>query len=559
MCILPPSPQDDSTHYHVVSRLGYIQELRQQLKTSGPAMLSMLLNKIPWLISLRFVGNMGSNALAAAALATTLCNVTGMSLSIGFSSAMSTLTGQARGDWLSRNQSQRQFATTNDNRAQKESEEKAPFLSENESFASQQPLLPLMYLYRGMFIQLVLIIPVGCWWLHGIKPLLVALGQGEILSEMTQDYIRILTIALWAYSTNWTITSWLQAIEMADVPGYTAMVGLVFHIPFNILFIHFMGYLGVAMATAAFQVVQLLSVTVYLVGTSAGVSRVLKQCGAHASITKIPFRREATLALSIPGILQYLSLAIPGIVIISEWWASEVSIFLSGTLMPNPNLALDGMTIYQSINTFCFMFPVGCSVAGSTRVGAFLGSGNAHGAAMAAKVSVMSASVLSATMGLILFWTPHSFFPSFFSPDNEVVDEASQLIPLLAIYVFGDGIQSACNGVIKGCGRQCIVMPIVVFAYWIVGVPLAYYISFTLHNGVMCEDSYFCGVRGLVTGMTTATFVHMLLLALVVLCTTNWNLEAKRAKERLSVDDHEGDQEMTSTLNIPDVRDEGVL
>jgi len=155
--------------------------------------------------------------------------------------------------------------------------------------------------------------------------------------------------------------------------------------------------------------------------------------------------------------------------------------------------------------------------------------------------------------------SPHSFFPSFFSPDNEVVDEAIQLIPLLAIYVFGDGIQSACNGVIKGCGRQCIVMPIVVFAYWIVGVPLAYYISFTLHNGVMCEDSYFCGVRGLVTGMTTATFVHMLLLALVVLCTTNWNLEAKRAKERLSVDDHEGDQEMTSTLNIPDVRDEGVL
>jgi hypothetical protein len=35
--------------------------------------------------------------LAAASLATALCDVTGMSLSVGLNSAMTTLTGQARG------------------------------------------------------------------------------------------------------------------------------------------------------------------------------------------------------------------------------------------------------------------------------------------------------------------------------------------------------------------------------------------------------------------------------------------------------------------------------
>lgn len=58
----------------------------------------MLLYKFPWLISLRFVGGIGAEELAAAALAATLCNVTGLSLSVGLSSALTTLTGQARGD-----------------------------------------------------------------------------------------------------------------------------------------------------------------------------------------------------------------------------------------------------------------------------------------------------------------------------------------------------------------------------------------------------------------------------------------------------------------------------
>lgn len=55
----------------------FYRELREQSKTAVPTMLGLLLYKVPWLLSLRFVGNIGPNELAAAALATTLCNVTG--------------------------------------------------------------------------------------------------------------------------------------------------------------------------------------------------------------------------------------------------------------------------------------------------------------------------------------------------------------------------------------------------------------------------------------------------------------------------------------------------
>ena len=63
-------------------------------------MASFLLYKIPWLISLHFAGNLGSLELAAVSLAGTICNVTGLSLSVGMSSALTTLAGQARGDLL---------------------------------------------------------------------------------------------------------------------------------------------------------------------------------------------------------------------------------------------------------------------------------------------------------------------------------------------------------------------------------------------------------------------------------------------------------------------------
>jgi hypothetical protein len=68
--------------------------------------------------------------------------------------------------------------------------------------------------------------------------------------------------------------------------------------------------------------------------------------------------------------------------------------------------------------------------------------------------------------------------------------------------VFADGLQAAFNGIIKGCGRQFIIMPIVVIAYWVVGLPLSYYFAFVQNDGIMeCNNtSYFCGDVGLVAG-----------------------------------------------------------
>jgi len=152
---------------------------------------------------------------------------------------------------------------------------------------------------------------------------------------------------------------------------------------------------------------------------------------------------------------------------------------------------------------------------------------------------------------LVLFLTPHTFFPSLFVPGAAVVDQTSHTIPLLASYVFADGVQVALNGIIKGCGNQILTMPVVIISYWVVGLPIAYYLSFIRHKGEMC-DELFCGDVGLVTGMTSGTWVHMLSLAIVVF-RTDWLEETRKAKERMA--SHECDSSETGS----DVEEENAL
>ena len=293
----------------MTTQQSFISELKKQLETAVPSTLCMLLYRIPWLISLVFVGSIGSKELAAAALATTLCNITGMSLSVGLSTAITTLTGQARGELIARGKKKKEVSPSLNN-------EITPLIQNTSQNDDTSPLLPLVYLYRGIFIQLAFVLPVGCYWIYGIKPLLLLLGQREDISTMTEQYLRLLTPGLWGYSINWTLTSWLQVIELAHIPAYAALFGDLLHIPMNLFFIHVMGwgYLGVGVATSIFQVVQPIVMFLYLKGTEHGRATLLDHVGAKSiGRTSLSFWCEAKMAISsIAGVLQYLKLALPG-------------------------------------------------------------------------------------------------------------------------------------------------------------------------------------------------------------------------------------------------------
>ena len=258
-----------------------------------------------------------------------------------------------------------------------------------------------------------------------------------------------------------------QVIELAQIPAYAALFGALLHVPMNLFFINTMklGWLGVGVATVIFQVVQPIIMLMYLKGTAHGRSNMLDHIGARGiGRTSLSFWYEAKIAVSsFSGIVQYLQLALPGILAISEWWASEICIFLAGKLSPDSDTALGSMAIYQSMSSACFMFPLGMTVSGSARIGHHLGSGDIQGARLSAKVCIGSAGLFSIALGSMLYFTPHAFFPSLFSTDDNLIEMTSRIVPLLSIYVVGDGLQVSLNAIIKGCGRQCVSRELAVF------------------------------------------------------------------------------------------------
>ena len=209
----------------------FLQEFKTQSNIAIPTTIGLIFYKLPWMISLHFVGAIGAKELAAAALATSLCNVTGMSLSVGLSSAITTLAGQARGHLLKLGLERRspkmkrkrksdltyvdiseEKKNNSDLRRFYESEN-TPLIKDddleiaNDEFGidyngdhygdihealeeDESSLLPLVFLYRGLIIQLGIVIPIGLWWISGIEPMLLYLGQSVELSKMTSAYLR---------------------------------------------------------------------------------------------------------------------------------------------------------------------------------------------------------------------------------------------------------------------------------------------------------------------------------------------------------------------------------
>ena len=56
-----------------------------------------------------------------------------------------------------------------------------------------------------------------------------------------------------------------------------------------------------------------------------------------------------------------------GMLLVTEWWASEIVVMTGGLLPGDIQRQLSAMSIYQAVNSLCFMLPLGFGVAVTTR------------------------------------------------------------------------------------------------------------------------------------------------------------------------------------------------
>jgi MATE family multidrug resistance protein len=183
-----------------------------------------------------------------------------------------------------------------------------------------------------------------------------------------------------------------------------------------------------------------------------------------------------------------------------EVWGFSIAGLMMGWLGKE---VLAAHSLCLNLSSISFMFPFGIGLAACTQVGQLLGAGRDWGRAAGIALGCGAGSMLcfSALFGL---------FPELplgiYRPKPEVLAIALGLLPVASAFQLFDGIQGVAFGILRGVGDVRLPALINVIGYYLVGLPLGYYLTFKTDFGA----------RGIWVGLTMAlaTVAGLLLLRL---------------------------------------------
>jgi len=81
----------------------------------------------------------------------------------------------------------------------------------------------------------------------------------------------------------------------------------------------------------------------------------------------------------------------------------------------------------------------------------------------------------------IIFLLLKNYLPLLYIDDRQVVEMAASLLIIAGIFQIFDGLQVVALGTLRGLSDVKIPTLVTLLAYWVVGLPLGYYLAFTLH------------------------------------------------------------------------------
>ncbi|KAG4388458.1 hypothetical protein GLYMA_09G178800v4 [Glycine max] len=340
---------------------------------------------------------------------------------------------------------------------------------------------------QGAMLVLTLVtIPLSIIWVF-LGPILVALRQDKEIAAHAQLYARYLIPSLSANALLRCITKFLQTqnivFTMVLASGLTSL--LHFFLCWALVQKIELGIKGSAIAICISNWFNTIILALYI------------KLSPSCKTTWTGFSKE-----SLHNIPRFLRLAFPSTLMVClESWTFEIMVLLSGAL---PNAKLQ-----TSVLSIC------------TRISNELGAGSPKAAYLAVKVTMFLASAVGILefASLMLLWR---VWGHVFTNVHEVVKYVTSMMPLVASSTFIDSIQTAFQGVARGCGWQKLGAYVNLGSYYFLGVPFSVVSAFVFHMKG----------QGLFLGILIALIVQVVCFLLVTL-RANWEKEAKKAATRV--------------------------
>ncbi len=131
-----------------------------------------------------------------------------------------------------------------------------------------------------------------------------------------------------------------------------------------------------------------------------------------------------------------------------------------------------------------FMIMLGLSVAGSVRVGEAFGRGDKQGVYAAGRSAIIVGFGVIALTSFILLAFKNQFTKIYGIDDYRVMEVTTRLILIATIFQVFDGLQCIGAGLLRGVQDVKIPTIITFVAYWVIWIPVAYWMGFSLGWGV---------------------------------------------------------------------------
>ena len=140
---------------------------------------------------------------------------------------------------------------------------------------------------------------------------------------------------------------------------------------------------------------------------------------------------------------------------------------------------IDAHGIALSIAAFTYMFASGISSAATIRIGVFKAQQNWLEIKNAGFTALKLVFIVMGFFGL-LFLIFSSVLPMGFSKEVQIIELASKLLIIAAMFQLFDGIQVTAIGALRGIEDVKYPTVITLVGYWLIALPLAYFLAFTL-------------------------------------------------------------------------------
>ena len=135
-----------------------------------------------------------------------------------------------------------------------------------------------------------------------------------------------------------------------------------------------------------------------------------------------------------------------------------------------------------SLAAMTYMMASGVSAAATISSGTIFGGGNFVNLRESA-ISSYHIIILFMSITAILFLGLNQILPLMYTSDKTVVFIASQLLLIAAVFQLFDGTQVVGLGILRGIGDVNIPTAITFIAYWIIGLPTAYWLGIYMGMG----------------------------------------------------------------------------